>query len=210
MSIKSSNKLLFLSIFASFSISNTNAASFINDFGLSDPHISVTFSEHVFPDSTTIASQFSDVGVSFNDMLYNNSDSYIGISYPSHFDGAFISNFAPMVPNLGFIGISFNSIQNEVAFAIATANGGTTQIDALLLGNVVETLSVATGINLQNNFVGFSGINFDSININTVSTDGAIILDNLQIASVPEPTSLVLLAAGFLGFSVSRRKVNQA
>ena len=110
--------------------------------------------------------------------------------------------------------ITFSEDQSAAAFAMVTDIGGTSTFTALLDGAVVESFSTATAFNDSNNFYGFSDIVFDEINVSVVSSDNAMILDNLQTqasatAAVPfefSPTLGLLLAGGLWGGSHLHRK----
>lgn len=163
------------------------ATSFTNNFGLASPPQTITFDEFVLPDGTPITSQYSSLGVSFSPNLYLNSQGQ------ASFPGIFENNAANFDPVVNPFQLVFSQVQQEVAFGLAT-NPAFTTFTALLNGVAVESFTTATTFDDANAFHGFSGILFNSIEVN-VDSDLALI-DTIQFESVPEPASVVLLLCG--------------
>lgn len=186
-------------------IPNAHAAFIQNSFGLSDPHSTITFDEHIFPFLTPVTTEYSDLGVTFS-------------PYGLYFDAANnIANFGNSIGNFvpnGYggdrfpIGINFTQPQTEAAFAFVSAVG-TTTFQAFLGGNLVESFNVVTGNSFNPVFYGFRDITFDAISIATPGCGFAVcpeIVDSIQLptapdsSSIPEPSSVLgLLAFGSLG-----------
>ena len=174
-----------------------------NDFGLSNPAQTITFDEFVFPAGTSITNEYSSLGVTFSpNLVYNAQEG----SFPN-ISGNRLGNYDPTV-NPFFI--SFSNIQNEAAFAMVT-NTGTSTFTALLNGTAVESFSATTDTNTTSNYFGFTGISFDAIRVDVGGSNSAMLLDNLQTASlaaIPEPTSLAVFAIGacVAGLGTARRR----
>jgi hypothetical protein len=66
-------------------IPTANAAFIQNSFGLSNPHTTINFEEHVFPSWTIITDQYADLGIEFAPFAVY--DPYPG--------GGNVSNFYP-------------------------------------------------------------------------------------------------------------------
>jgi hypothetical protein len=198
------------------SIPSAHATFIENTFGLSNPHSTITFDEHILPYLTRVTTEYSDLGVTFS-------------PYGLYFDVANngISGISNFVPN-GFggdrfpIGINFTNPQTEAAFAFTSASG-TTTFQAFLGGNLVESVSnIATGIQA---YYGFRDITFDAISIATSGPSCVFaicpqIVDNIQLpiatppapSAIPEPSSILgLLAFSTLGAgAILKRKLKQS
>ena len=115
---------------------------------------------------------------------------------------------------------SFSGAVSGVAFNFVSTGGDAT-FTAFLDGVEVEHFTAVTGT-ANDNFYGFKDSLFDSIRIDTTSTEyGVYALDNLQVASsleiaavtqVPEPESYAMFMAGLglMGFIARRRKNGQS
>ena len=134
-----------------------HAAFIQNTFGLSGPHSTITFDEHIFPFLTPVTTEYADLGVTF---------SPYGLYFDAANGGGRIGNFVP--GGLGAqrfpIGINFTSPQTEAAFVFASGDA-TTTFQAFLGGNLVESFNVATGNPSIPVFYGFRDITFDAISI---------------------------------------------
>jgi hypothetical protein len=99
--------------------------------------------------------------------------------------------------------VLFSSPQLAAAFALVTTGPGTLNFTAMLGAATVETASVPTNFNIPNNFFGFQNITFDRILVNYASSgaplDSSMVLDNVQLSPVPEPSSIVLGSLAGLG-----------
>jgi hypothetical protein len=192
-------------------IPSAHAAFIQNSFGLSEPHSTITFDEHILPNLTRVTTEYSDLGVTF-------------LPYGLYFDVANngISGISNFVPN-GFggdrfpVGINFTTPQTVVAFAFTSADGATT-FQAFLGGNLVESHSnIATG---SQSFYGFRDITFDAISLSTSGSSCVFaicpeIVDNIQLSTaanpVPSPSSIFGIALASLGFGIAlNRKLAKA
>ena len=199
LSIFKKTSVMFVLAMMLVSFVSTAQATLINNsIGLSAPHTTITFDEHIFPSWTVITNQYSELGVSFSPFA-------IYAPYGTAEVSDFYPNYAPLMSAQQ---IQFTTPQTEAAFNFYTYGGTTVTLQALLNGIVVETDYALTG----NYFYGFSNITFDAI---TVSTNAwpAWIIDNIQLAapsnplpeSVPEPTILLLIGMGVFGMFGARR-----
>jgi len=183
-----------------------------NGVGLSSPHLTINFDEHVFPSGTGITNQYADLGVTFSPFAYYS---------PS--GGSNVSDFMPGGYAYPF-SMSFVTQQTEVAFNLQTPYPATTTFYALLGGTTVESDTITTGAT-PNDFFGFKDINFDQISIYTSYADGVtngsgtgpLILDNLQMkvnsvdpAPVPEPSTVLLLGLGFAGIAGFKKRFKRS
>jgi len=190
--------------------SEAMGAIITNNFGLSSPVQTITFSEHVFADNTAIINQFSDVGITLSPlMFYSNTSSP---SFPNT-SGASLHNSLGMVDP---IILGFTQARTEAAFVVV-ANPGTVTFTAMLGNVVVESFTATTNVANSNNYFGFSGIAFNQVKVDAASGFGpAIVLDNVELgnlvstsAAVPEPATLAIWSFGALGCAVGayrRRK----
>ena len=197
-------KILFICFAVIYSICPVQAALIDNSTGLSDPHTTITFVEHVFPSGTGLTSEYSDLGVNFSPFAYY--DPYAG--------GGYVSNFMPNGYAYPF-SLIFSTPQTEAAFQLITG-GNTANLYAYLGGSLVESGTVTTVSSLSD-YYGFNGIKFDQIYIQSSysgftngSGTGPLILDNLQLAAVPVPSAIWLFGSALVGFiGFNRRKTIQ-
>ena len=195
-----------------FAISTpADAQFFSNSTGISNPAETITFSEHVLPNDTSVTNQYSDLGITFdpNNVWYNPAPSdphTSGINPPD------IGNFFPNHSASNPFFIKFNLDQTAAAFAVGINPGGTGDFFALLDGVQVASGSAPVGPvgTVTNDYYGFSGIAFDTIEVfftNTQSQAGVI--DNVQLSvAVPEPATVAaaILATLACGIHLVRRR----
>jgi hypothetical protein len=194
-------KFAFLAALA-VSCGLAQAASFQNSTGLVAPTSVENFDGSVIANATAAASLFAGLSFGPGSVL---STEYDG-SFPN-ITGQHIANFSDSLGNCcnNATYIDFSSTVSGAAFNFVSNTQGFI-FSAYLAGNLVESATFSTDLSGQ--FVGFYGISFDRITIVGDSTyNNAYLLDNLQIAAVPEPTTYAMLLAGLgmLGF-VARRK----
>jgi hypothetical protein len=173
---------------------SVDAQFFNNSTGISSPAETITFSEHSLPQNTSVTTQYSDLGVTFQSMFYNPDPNTFGhdINPPD------IGNFKQSVTASNPYSIFFTQAQTSAAFALGS-QAGTTTFTALLNGNVVASGTASTSLpsGHANDFYGFSGVLFDQIRISTSSVDNAAIIDNIQLAAAPNPSGqLTITPAG--------------
>ena len=198
------------------------AAIIQNTFGLSAPHSTITFDEHVLPLQALVTTEYSGQGVTFSPGGLYSVYGPLSSGAVANIDGQYLANFIPG----GYGGsrfpifMSFATPQTEAAFAYI--GNGTTTIQAFLGGSLVESASIATSgsANDLNNFIGFQNITFDAIYVHTYSSSsdpfGAgwvtpVFVDNIQLLTaspspVPEPATLLLTGIGFAGLVGARRR----
>ena len=157
----------------------------------------------------------SSSGVSSPDLSFDSGQVAVsGLVYPN-MSGNSIFNETQWASTFSFLGpvsgVAFNFV----------STGGETTFTAFLGAVEVEYFTALTGIE-NDNFYGFENISFNSIRIDTTSTESvSYILDNLQVASsleidpvtqVPEPESYAMFMAGLalMGFIARRRKNGQS
>lgn len=107
-------------------------------------------------------------------------------------------------------GIDFG--QSLTALSFNFADYYNTNMDLTLLFNTGESVSINQGGSNQLGFIGITTDNaFTSVQLISSNTQGPYFgIDNLsygsKVSSVPEPSSVALLALSVLGLSFSRRK----
>ena len=161
--------------------------------------------------------QYSSSGVSSPGLLFESgqyADNLNDGLFP-HLSGNSILNDSEWISTF-----SFSGAVSGAAFNFVSTDGDS--IFTAFLGDVeVEHFTALTGT-ANDNFYGFKDSLFDSIRIDTTSTEyGVYALDNLQVASsfessavtqVPEPESYAMFMAGLglMGFIARRRKDGQS
>ena len=162
--------------------------------GLSDPGVVLTFDEVVLPAQTSVTDQYAAYGVTFGPFAMYDE---VGNPGNPNITGNYITNFIANGVANRIESIQFDRPVTAAAFAIATQTG-TTSFTAYLNGFAVDSGSASTNLTSKDNYFGFQNEVFDEISFSVASYDLAAVVDNLQFtfASVPEPTSWILLASG--------------
>ena len=187
-------KIILIVSWAFFSLSPAAAEPIEMETGLPSPEVAITFDEIILTPSTPITDQYAPFGVVFSDgLLYNPgtanmSDDIIG------FEGPRLANFYPVTPIFSII---FLSPVSEAVVGVLAPD--ITSFTALLEGMFVESFQNSRPTQAQG-FYGFGGIVFDEIRIDAHSRfdEGRALLDNIQFATVPEPSAASMLCLGIL------------
>lgn len=169
------NMFRMLTISASMMLlaAQAQAVPITNNFGLSAPDQTLTFSEVAVAANAPVTTQFAGFGVTFSGGWDMDTGVFPNISGPA------LNNFPP---GNSPIFIEFALPQSAVAFAMVT-NAGTSTFSALLGGvggTVVESFSAPTELFNPINFFGFSNILFDTIRLEPGGFNNALLIDNLQ------------------------------
>lgn len=183
------------------------AAPIVNSAtGLASPVTTITFSEAAVAPGTALGSQYAALGLQGGTNLFISAEQDMGLP---NINEDRLNNFPIRGgPFLNPTTITFTQPVTGAAFNMIS-NTGTSNFEALLGGNVVESFTGTTDLTSTNNFFGFTSITFDTIRITGGGLNGAFAIDNLQIgaaAPIPEPATLVLFGTLALGaFGVRRR-----
>lgn len=120
-----------------------------------------------------------------------------------------VYNFGCRPPAFGPVNpasILFNAPVNGVAFNLIT-NPATITITAFLGGNQVASFSQVSNLTTPESFwYGFENITLDRVDVLEAGSNGSIGIDNVQVGVVPEPSSILLSAAGLFGVLVMARR----
>jgi hypothetical protein len=156
-----------------------------------------------------MTTSYADLGVEFSlrafyDSLASGDTSALSPNVTGHWAGNFtVVNNSPVESPEAF-SIKFTTPVTSAAFALATDDDATTLFAAFLNGVPVERFSAATDFSGTNNYFGFTGILFDEILVEVDTTKYAL-FDNIQTPSqVPEPSTLLLAAAGLVAAALLR------
>ncbi|MGH7973503.1 MAG: hypothetical protein ACREIC_32710, partial [Limisphaerales bacterium] len=172
-------------------LGQTNAspgAYFQNSYGLQSASNVITFSEFSPAPNTIITTQYQAYGVTFTPYVYYASI-YNQTSGTPHLDpAASVANFVQNGPVVPTFSVLFDRPVSAAAFAMLS-QPGTFQMTALWAGTEVaggpHTFTGGYGPDRTTNFVGLSGVTFDELRVSNIATsDGALVLDNLQVAPV--------------------------
>ena len=162
---------------------------FQNSYGLVSPSNIVTFSEFSPSPNTIITTEYQAYGVTFVPYVHYASI-YNQTSGTPYIDpAACVANFVQYGPVVPTFSVVFDRTVSAAAFAVLS-QPGTFQVTALWAGIEVaggpHTFTGGDGPDRTNNFVGLSGVTFDELRVSNVATsDGALVLDNLQFTPVP-------------------------
>ena len=214
--------LLAISALSLSGICGLQASNFNNNVGLSGvgitPQSTLVFDNAPFAKDSSVANSFAGYGVTFSSPVFydgNTSPNFGGCSF-NDMSGDCISNFSAASGNFSppaTFSIFFSTVQTSAAFALVTDNNlsNNTTFRAFKGASLVEAQAFTTGSgNGQNalvpNFYGFYNTSgFDSIVLTFTGTNLAVI-DNIQFASIPEPSTIGLLALGLSGFAAFARR----
>ena len=215
--------LLAISALTLSGIGALQATSFNNSIGLAGvgvtPLLTVTFDNAPFAKDSNAATSFAGFGVTFSTPVFydgNTAPGFGGCTF-NDMSGDCISNFSAASGNFSApptFSIFFSTVQTAAAFALITDNNGrsNTTLRAFKGASLVDSQTVTTGsssgqTSLVPNFFGFYGTTgFDSIVLTFTGSQLAVI-DNIQLASIPEPGTIGLLALGLSGVvAIARRR----
>lgn len=174
-------------------------AGFIHDgVGLNEPHRSVDFDGIPLGPNQRVTDQFLGLGLRF-EAAFANAD--LDPRFPN-MSGNRIGNYRAGIGHEDDFTIHFLAPTTAAAFALVTADQGISTLEAYLHGVLVEAATAPSSVLDPVNIFGFRDIVFDELRIRTASFDGALTIDNLQIANVPEPASagLVSLSLGLVAW----------
>ena len=178
-----------------------SADSIINGFGLLDPALHITFDEFVVPPNTPITDQYSSLDVLFSDTPPLEYDNQGNADFIEGIDGHYLGKSGG-----GVFSIFFEVNQTEAAFGYAT-NTTVSTFTALLLGEVVESFQLATTFDdPTQSYIGFTNSLFDEVRFDTGGGGVGVVMDNLQMGTIPGPGVIALL--GLAGLATCRRRRN--
>ena len=150
--------------------------------GLDDPASVITFSEIEIGDTEQVTDQFADLGVTFVPNLnYRTGDNadWQNITGP---------NLRTGEPEVNPFTIKFVDPQTAATFNAIAQPPTRTTITAKLNGEVVESFETTVSIDNPNNFFGFTGIEFDEIEVE-YTAETRMRIDNLQFGVSAPPTT---------------------
>jgi hypothetical protein len=166
--------------------------------GLTGPHSTITFEEHVLPMNSVVSNQYADLGVTFSPFVYYSPQGGFGTN------GNDVGNFTfPTEPAfVNPVTLSFSGPRSGVAFGMAA---DVTPYTFTAFSGIVPVETFSTTVAGSLLYYGFEGIAFDSLVIAENGAGGGPywLLDNLQqrsgaAAAVPEPATLLLLGSGLI------------
>ena len=172
--------------------------------GLASPELTITFDEHILTPGDVLTNQYADLGLTFTpNLFYSCQEGFDNITGNT---ATSFGCFGSGGDRVFSFSLKFSVDQTAAAFAMVS-NDSVWTFEALDDGVVVESFNANAffDTNGPNNFFGFTGIMFDEIRITSPDED-SMILDNVQLSSVPEPGALALLGIAFAGFAASRRR----
>ena len=161
--------------------------------GVANPAVTLTFEEVNPGVGSLVTNQYGNLGVTFSPGLKYSSQT----GFPN-IEGATLGNFSPYIT--GPYVLNFSAVQSSAAFALVS-NNTEYLFESLLNGQTLESFTAPVGFGSSSNFYGFTGSQFDSIRITSLSND-FLLLDNLQfdgtvMSAVPEPSTWAMMLLGF-------------
>lgn len=177
-----------------------HATTFTNaPAGLVNPSEYVDFSG--LAAGTDVSTTYAAQGITFAGLQAETT-----FPYPDAASEPGATNFDPtaVTPQITDpVTFSFSSPVSALSFYAVTDGGAT--VTSYLDGAPVETLSLLAN-SVSNGFYGFTNTSIDEIVI-TVAGDQRLLVDDIGFnGAVPEPATLALLASGFAGLGVIRRR----
>jgi len=183
--------------------SSSAHATFIDDegSGLTSPAATLNFASPVLSANDAVTNQFA--WVTFSPNVYFQPDSGFGITPNTLGNFTFATAPAYVDPVTMAIGVN----QSGVAFQMAADNTPYT-FTALLDGQVVD--SATTTVSDVAGFYGFTGEPwFNQLAIAEAGVGGGSywVIGNVQLSSIPEPSTWAMMLSGFagLGYAGNRR-----
>ena len=190
-----------LAVVLALGTTNAAVAPITNAFGLLTPETTITFSEVSLANGDVLTTQFSGLGVTFSDLIYDTT-----LIPASGLSAPVASKLAS--PSDPTFDIFFTSDTIAAAFQMV-GNTGTSTFQAFLIDVLVEDFTAFSTIP-STTYYGFTGILFDQIRVFPAgaSLGAGASIDNIEFTraptAVPEPASMALLGTGLLAVGVRR------
>jgi hypothetical protein len=196
-------------------VSNSFATPYFHSSPL-DGITPITFDEVAMGVGDVVTDQFSAKGITFGSTVYFDSINTLfgGVGHSlGAISGSHIGNFNFPLNN-SFDGdsivIHFDSIVRTVVFSLiqGTSSNNVT-VEAFLNGLLVESFSNTSSC-CNSEYWGFTNIQLDELRIENLGGTGDLVIDNLQVSSVPVPAAAWLFCSGLLGLARISCKLKSA